>query len=220
MVAGVCYGMVGNNLPSRSDVVRLYRSKGITGMRLYSPDAHALSALRNSGISLMIDVRGTDRPALLPCRQRLQRVRLGPNQRAGLPWPDHQVHRRRQLGPGRPHAENRRPSHPEPQRQAVPLSASASVASRFPPPCGSTLVANSYPPSSGVFAQSYMADVSRLLSSTGAPLLANLYPYIFAMVNENFKLDRGTPGCRSSTTDDMDCWAAAGTRDEPTPSSW
>ncbi|KAK1605899.1 hypothetical protein QYE76_029572 [Lolium multiflorum] len=66
MVAGVCYcyGMVGNN---RSDVVQvqLYRSKGITGMRLYSPDAHALSALRNSGISLMIDVRGTDKLSYL-----------------------------------------------------------------------------------------------------------------------------------------------------------
>jgi hypothetical protein len=34
MVAGECYCMVGNN---RSDVVLLYRSKGITGMRLYSP---------------------------------------------------------------------------------------------------------------------------------------------------------------------------------------
>jgi hypothetical protein len=65
MVAGVCYGLVANNLPSRSDVVQMYRSKGITGMRLYSPDAQALSALRNSGISLMIDVGGTDQLAYL-----------------------------------------------------------------------------------------------------------------------------------------------------------
>jgi hypothetical protein len=50
-----------------------------------------------------------------------------------------------------------------------------------------------------VFAQFYIADVSRLLSSTGAPLLANLYPYIFAMFNENFKLDWGTTNCWSDS---------------------
>jgi hypothetical protein len=53
---GVCYGVIGNNLPSRSEVVQLYRSKGITDMRIYFADGQALSALRNSGIGLIIDV--------------------------------------------------------------------------------------------------------------------------------------------------------------------
>ncbi|VAH22366.1 unnamed protein product [Triticum turgidum subsp. durum] len=38
-------------------------------------------------------------------------------------------------------------------------------------------VTNSFPPSNGVFAQAYMTDVARLLASTGAPLLTNVYPY-------------------------------------------
>uniref|UniRef100_M8C1U6 Glucan endo-1,3-beta-glucosidase GII n=1 Tax=Aegilops tauschii TaxID=37682 RepID=M8C1U6_AEGTA len=59
---GVCYGVIGNNLPSRSDVVQLYRSKGINGMRIYFADGQALSALRNSGIGLILDI-GNDQLA-------------------------------------------------------------------------------------------------------------------------------------------------------------
>uniref|UniRef100_A0A0E0CCX3 Glucan endo-1,3-beta-D-glucosidase n=1 Tax=Oryza meridionalis TaxID=40149 RepID=A0A0E0CCX3_9ORYZ len=48
--------MVGNNLPSRSEVVHMYISKGIKRMRIYYPDKEALNALRNSGIALILDV--------------------------------------------------------------------------------------------------------------------------------------------------------------------
>jgi len=40
------------------------------------------------------------------------------------------------------------------------------------------VVTNTFPPSSGVFAQPYMADVARFLAAAGAPLLANVYPYL------------------------------------------
>jgi hypothetical protein len=39
------------------------------------------------------------------------------------------------------------------------------------------VLATSFPPSAGMFAQSYMTDVAHLLATTGAPLLANVYPY-------------------------------------------
>jgi hypothetical protein len=53
---GVCYGMLGNNLPSPRQVVHLYRSKGINGMRIYGPpNKAALDALRDSGIGLILD---------------------------------------------------------------------------------------------------------------------------------------------------------------------
>jgi len=57
---GVCYGMLGNNLPSSSDVVQLYRSKGINAMHFYSPNANALNALRNSSIVLVLDTGNGD----------------------------------------------------------------------------------------------------------------------------------------------------------------
>ncbi|KAK3139651.1 hypothetical protein QOZ80_5AG0387040 [Eleusine coracana subsp. coracana] len=39
------------------------------------------------------------------------------------------------------------------------------------------VIADSYPPSAGRFAQPYMVEIARFLASTGAPLLANVYPY-------------------------------------------
>ncbi|KAM0833379.1 hypothetical protein ACQ4PT_064293 [Festuca glaucescens] len=40
-----------------------------------------------------------------------------------------------------------------------------------------SVLVSSSPPSDGEFKDAYMTDVSRLLASTGAPLLANVYPY-------------------------------------------
>ncbi|CAN6904928.1 unnamed protein product [Brassica oleracea var. botrytis] len=42
---GVCYGMLGDPRPSPSDVVALYKQRNIQRMRLYAPDAEALSTL-------------------------------------------------------------------------------------------------------------------------------------------------------------------------------
>ncbi|KAJ3705775.1 hypothetical protein LUZ61_009480 [Rhynchospora tenuis] len=48
--------MIGNNLPSPRDVVRLYQSKGIRAMRIYFPHPDTLNALKGTGIDLMMDV--------------------------------------------------------------------------------------------------------------------------------------------------------------------
>jgi hypothetical protein len=41
-VRGVCYGVVGDNLPSRADLVQLHKSNNIQVMRIYIPDQAAL----------------------------------------------------------------------------------------------------------------------------------------------------------------------------------
>ncbi|VAH69005.1 unnamed protein product [Triticum turgidum subsp. durum] len=53
---GVCNGVIGNNLPAPSDVVKLYQTKGIDAMRIYAPESNVLKALSGTGISLLMDV--------------------------------------------------------------------------------------------------------------------------------------------------------------------
>ncbi|GJN36883.1 hypothetical protein PR202_gb25819 [Eleusine coracana subsp. coracana] len=52
--------MVGNDLPSPGDVVQLYRSNGISKMRIYGPDSRVMEALRGSGIKLVLGVVNQD----------------------------------------------------------------------------------------------------------------------------------------------------------------
>ncbi|KAI7725150.1 hypothetical protein M8C21_010500, partial [Ambrosia artemisiifolia] len=54
---GVCYGTLGNNLPSPTNVVNLYNNNRITRMRIYAPNSMILDALARSGtnIELILD---------------------------------------------------------------------------------------------------------------------------------------------------------------------
>ncbi|EMS59989.1 Glucan endo-1,3-beta-glucosidase GII [Triticum urartu] len=61
---GVCNGVIGNNLPAPSDVVKLYKSKGINAMRIYAPESNVLKALSGTGIGLLMDVGNGALPGL------------------------------------------------------------------------------------------------------------------------------------------------------------
>ncbi|KAL2895504.1 Glucan endo-1 3-beta-glucosidase [Bienertia sinuspersici] len=70
----VCYGNLGNNLPSPQNVVNLYKSNGIRAMRLFAPDQAALQSLQGSGIRIILDVP----------RDKLQSI--GSDQNAANQW--------------------------------------------------------------------------------------------------------------------------------------
>ncbi|KMZ67487.1 Beta-1,3-endoglucanase, family GH17 [Zostera marina] len=57
---GVCYGTNGNNLPVASEVVSLYKSNDIGGMRIYNTDGATLNSLKGSNIEVIMEVAEVD----------------------------------------------------------------------------------------------------------------------------------------------------------------
>ncbi|KAK1279225.1 Lichenase [Acorus gramineus] len=57
---GVCYGLLGDNLPPPSEVVNLYKSNNIGLLRLYFPNQTVFDALRGSGIGVLLGTTNED----------------------------------------------------------------------------------------------------------------------------------------------------------------
>lgn len=182
---GVCNGRLGNNLPSEEDVVSLYKSRGITRMRIYDPNQRTLQAVRGSNIGLIVDVPKRDLRS------------LGSDAGAASRWVQNNVV---------PYASNIRyiavgneimPNDAEagsivPAMQNVQNALrSANLAGRIKVSTAikSDLVAN-FPPSKGVFtSSSYMNPIVNFLKNNNSPLLANIYPYFSFIGTPTMRLD-------------------------------
>jgi exo-beta-1,3-glucanase (GH17 family) len=170
---GVCNGMGGDDLPSPQDVVQLYKSLGITKMRIYAPNNNVMEALRGSGIGLVLGVENGDIPG------------LATTQANAASWVQ----------------TNIQPYHPDVNVMYVAVGNEVpdGVAESIVPAMHNIetalaaagladgikvstcirldMITNTFPPSMGTFAKPYMGDVAQFLAATGAPLLANVYPY-------------------------------------------
>ncbi|KAK6930261.1 Glycoside hydrolase family 17 [Dillenia turbinata] len=179
---GVCYGMLGNNLPPAPQVVSLYKSHNINRMRLYDPNQAALQALRGSNIQLMLGVPNSD----------LQSLASNPSNANS--WVQKNV---RNYWPG----VNFR--YIAVGNEVSPVNGGTSSLAGFVLPAmknihnaiasaglqdrikvstaiDMTLIGNSYPPSQGAFrgdVRAYLDPIITFLVNTKAPLLANVYPY-------------------------------------------
>ncbi|KAJ1266059.1 hypothetical protein BS78_08G121900 [Paspalum vaginatum] len=168
---GVCYGTHGTGLPSAADVVQLYRSNGIAGMRIYSPDATILEALRGSGIDLIVDA--TDLDALVADAPGWVQANI-------QPYKDDVSFKYIAVGNEVDGADTNK-ILPAMQSLSAALSAAGlsgsikvSTAVKM-----SVLAAPASPPSTGAFADpAVMGPIVSFLSSNGSPLLANIYPYL------------------------------------------
>uniref|UniRef100_A0A0D3EYI1 Glucan endo-1,3-beta-D-glucosidase n=1 Tax=Oryza barthii TaxID=65489 RepID=A0A0D3EYI1_9ORYZ len=142
-----------------------------TGMRIYYPDKEALNALRNSGIALILDVG--DQLSYLAASSSNAAAWVRDNVRPYYPAVNIKY-----IAVGNEVEGGATNSILPAIRNVNSALASsglgaikASTAVKF------DVISNSYPPSAGVFRDAYMKDIARYLASTGAPLLANVYPY-------------------------------------------
>ncbi|KAE9599225.1 hypothetical protein Lal_00044147 [Lupinus albus] len=179
---GVCYGMMGNNLPPANEVINLYKSNNIQRMRLYDPNQAALEALRYSNIELILGVPNSDLQSLATnadnARQWVQRNVLNF-------WPSVKI---KYVAVG---------------NEVSPVNGGTSWMAQYVLPAvqniyqairaqnlhdqikvstsiDMTLIGNSYPPSQGSFrgdVRSYLDPIIGYLLYASAPLLVNVYPY-------------------------------------------
>ncbi|KAL6009964.1 putative glucan endo-1,3-beta-glucosidase bg3 [Asimina triloba] len=177
---GICYGMLGNNLPSRSDVVQLYKSINVQQMRIYGPDEQALNALRRSNIQLILDVPRDQLRALA-------------NQAAAADWVRRNI---------RAYVPDVRFKYIAVGNEIFPHSGTYSDAPLVLPAMRairaaiqtaglqdqikvstavySPILTDTFPPANTRFtneAAQHMQGILSFLAETGAPLLANVYPY-------------------------------------------
>ncbi|XP_042392028.1 glucan endo-1,3-beta-glucosidase-like [Zingiber officinale] len=173
---GVCYGRDGNNLPSPSDVVALYRSNGISNMRIYSPAQDALQALSGSNIQLIVGVPNDN----------VQSIASDPS--AAASWVQSNI----VAFPGVAFSyvavgnelipENLGLAQfvlPAMQNIQNAINAAGLQSSiRVSTAVSAAVLSQASPPSQGAFGPDSMRAIVQFLDSNGAPLLFNVYPYI------------------------------------------
>ncbi|KAF7837732.1 glucan endo-1,3-beta-glucosidase, basic isoform-like [Senna tora] len=178
---GVCYGMMGNNLPSAREVVSLYQANNIRRMRLYDPNQAALEALRNSGIELMLGVPNSDLQSLATnadnARNWVQRNVLNFYPSVNIKY----VAVGNEVSPVG--ASSNFAPYVLPAIQNVYQAIRARGLHdqiKVSTAIDTTLIGTSYPPSQGSFrndVRSYLDPIIGYLVYANAPLFANIYPY-------------------------------------------
>ncbi|PKI73690.1 hypothetical protein CRG98_005931 [Punica granatum] len=163
--------MLGDNLPSPSDVIQLFKKYNIGKIRLFEPVPEVLQALRGSGIEVTIGVRDQDIPALAASPDATKQ------------WFDTYII------PG----EFDQYFVPAMKNFQNVLNGYGYAGIKVTTAIATTTLAVGYPPSAGAFmdsARATLAGILDFLSSTSSPLLANVYPY-YAYVEDpvNVRLD-------------------------------
>ncbi|XP_010279589.1 PREDICTED: glucan endo-1,3-beta-glucosidase-like [Nelumbo nucifera] len=176
---GVCYGMLGNNLPPPNEAVDLLKRNNIHRIRLYAPNDAVIQALKGSNIELILGAN------------EIQRLASDPG--AARDWVNHYVLnnrdvRFRYIVVGNEVSMNEWPFVLPAMRNIYSVIESAGLQNQIKVSTAiySAVLTDTYPPSRSVFRPEYLQFLQPIvgfLAEKRAPLLANLYPY-FSYIND------------------------------------
>ena len=186
---GVCYGLLGNDLPPSTEVIQLYKQHGIRKLRLFDPNPAALQALRGSQIVVSLGMRNEDLPTLAASQAAVESwfvtnvqpyindvlfgyITIGnevvPGPLGTFVYPVMQFLQNVLIAKNLPNIK---------------------VTTVIP----ATVLGVSYPPSAGAFsaeANNDMVNILKFLSAQKSPLMINVYPYFaYASNTKDIRLD-------------------------------
>ncbi|KAL1189103.1 putative glucan endo-1,3-beta-glucosidase BG5 [Cardamine amara subsp. amara] len=189
---GLNYGLLGDNLPSPSEVINLYKSLSITNIRIFDTNTDVLNAFRgNRNIGVIVGVKNQDLAALAVSEDSVN-TWFVTNIEPYLADVNITF-----ITVGNEVIPGEIGSHVLPVMQSL----TNVVKSRSLPILISTTVAmtnlgKSYPPSAGDFtpqAREQLIPVLKFLSQTYTPILVNIYPYFaYASDRINIRIDYAT----------------------------
>ncbi|XP_054784801.1 glucan endo-1,3-beta-glucosidase-like [Prosopis cineraria] len=186
---GVCYGVNGDNLPSRQEVIDLYKANGIGRMRIYYPDEDALKDLRGSNIEVLLDVAKETLSSLTDPASANDWVNKFVTSYSDVNIKYIAVGN--EISPSDNEAQYILPGMQNIQKaiSASNLQDKVKVSTAIK----MDLLENTSPPNNGKFSDAatpYIQPIINFLVNNGAPLLANVYPYFaFSDPNSNIPLD-------------------------------
>ncbi|CAL5436463.1 unnamed protein product [Camellia sinensis] len=183
-VVGVNYGLLGNNLPQPNQVIALLKSRNITKTRLFAPNLDVLTALKNSGIEVILGTLDQD---LQDLSTNVSHATSWINTNI-LPYSDTIrflcISAGNEVIPGDlspyvfPAMENLKTALESANLGNIQVTTSVST----------QILGISYPPSKGEFSVdviSEMGQITSFLAENKSPLLVNVYPYFAYIDNPN-----------------------------------
>ncbi|KAK9074371.1 hypothetical protein SSX86_006969 [Deinandra increscens subsp. villosa] len=176
---GINYGQVGNDLPHPTKVLQLLKSLRVTKTRIYDTNPDILTSFAGSGVEIIVTVENEKLATLMDPQQALQWVttRIKPYF-PGTNITGIAVGNEVFTGDDMSLFDNLVPAMVNIQRALTQLGLQQYV--QVSTPSSLAVLANSYPPSDGMFVPeltTIMTELLQFLSTTKAPFWINAYPY-------------------------------------------